>query len=109
MLEPTGYAKGRLVSTWTNSRYFNQIRQLEVELGVGICYSNYFLRFLFDEDHPIMISGATGVVDRMSGFSWSLRAAIKKNLCVGNVLQIVDSESSKGVKDQHCTSYDVNG
>ena len=56
-----------------------------------------------------MISGATGVVDRMSGFSWSLRAAIKKNLCVGNVLQIVDSESSKGVKDQHYTSYDVNG
>lgn len=99
-----GYAKDMLAITGANNRYSNQMGLPLLELGVGICYSDDSPRFLYDEDHPIMISSAIGLADRMSGCSWKLRAAIKKSLFNIDVLQIAEGE-----KGQYYARYNVNG
>lgn len=95
--------------TGSNNRYSTQMGLPLLELGVGICYSDETPRYLYDGDHPIMISGAIGLADRMSGCSWNLRAALKKGLFNVDVLQIGEGESSKGEKGQHYLRYNVNG
>ncbi|NKB34549.1 MAG: hypothetical protein GKR91_15765 [Pseudomonadales bacterium] len=104
-----GYAKDMLKITGSNNRYSTQMGLPLLELGVGICYSNEAPRFLYDGDHPIMISGAIGLADRMSGCSWNLRAAIKKSLFNVDVLQIGEGDTKKGEKGQHYLRYNVNG
>ena len=93
----------------SNNRYSTQMGLPLLELGVGICYSNAGPRYLYDEDKPIMISGAIGDADRMSGCSWILREAIEKSLFNIDVLRIADGESGKGEKGQHYMRYNVNG
>lgn len=104
-----GYAKDMLKITNSNNRYSDQMGLPLLELGVGICYSKEAPRYLYDEDHPIMISGAIGLADRMSGCSWNLRAAIKTSLFNIDVLRIADGETSKGEKGQQYVRYNVNG
>ena len=104
-----GYARDMLKITGSNNRYSNQMGLPLLELGVGICYSDEAPRYLYDGDHPIMISPAIGLADRMSGCSWNLRSALKKGLFNVDVLQIADGESSKGEKGQHYLRYNVNG
>lgn len=104
-----GYARDMLKITGSNNRYSNQMGLPLLELGVGICYSDEAPRYLYDGDHPIMISGAIGLADRMSGCSWNLRSALKKGLFNVDVLEIADGESSKGEKGQHYLRYNVNG
>ncbi|MDP6732396.1 MAG: hypothetical protein QF877_06550 [Gammaproteobacteria bacterium] len=104
-----GYAKDMLKITGSNNRYSTQMGLPLLELGVGICYSEEAPRYLYDGDHSIMISGAIGLADRMSGCSWNLRAAIKKSLFNVDVLRIAEGESGKGEKGQHYLRYNVNG
>lgn len=104
-----GYAKDMLIITGANNRYSSQMGLPLLELGVGICYAAESPRFLYDEDHPIMISSAIGLADRLSGCSWKLRAAVKKSLFNVDVLQIADGETSKGEKGQDYVRYNVNG
>lgn len=104
-----GYAKDMLKITGSNNRYSTQMGLPLLELGVGICYSKEAPRFLYDGDHPIMISGAIGLADRMSGCSWNLRAAIQKSLFNVDVLQIAEGDTKKGEKGQHFLRYNVNG
>ena len=104
-----GYARDMLKITSSNNRYSKQMGLPVLELGVGICYSNEAPRYLYDGDHPIMISGAIGLADRMSGCSWNLRAALEKGLFNVDVLQIAEGESDKGEKGQHYLRYNVNG
>lgn len=104
-----GYARDMLKITGSNNRYSTQMGLPLLELGVGICYSDEAPRFLYDGDHPIMISGAIGLADRISGCSWNLRAALKKGLFNVDVLRIADGESGKGEKGQHYLRYNVNG
>lgn len=104
-----GYARDMLKITNSSNRYSNQMGLPVLELGVGICYSDEPPRYLYDGDHPIMISGAIGLADRMSGCSWNLRAALEKGLFNVNVLQIAEGESGKGEKGQHYLRYNVNG
>lgn len=104
-----GYAKDMLIITGANNRYSTQMGLPLLELGVGICYSDESPRYLYDEDHPIMISRAIGLADRMSGCSWNLRAAIKKSLFNVDVLKIVEGDASKGEKGQDYARYNVNG
>ena len=95
--------------TGSNNRYSTQMGLPLLELGIGVCYSDEAPRYLYDGDHPIMISGAIGLADRMSGCSWNLRAAIKKSLFNVDVLRIADGETGKGEKGQHFLRYNVNG
>ena len=104
-----GYARDMLKITGSNNRYSQQMGLPLLELGVGICYSNEAPRYLYDEEKPIMISGAIGIADRMSSCSWNLRAAINKSLFNIDVLRIAEGETSKGEKGQHYVRYNVNG
>jgi len=104
-----GYARDMLKITGSNNRYSTQMGLPLLELGVGICYSDEAPRYLYDGDHPIMISGAIGLADRMSGCSWNLRTALEKGLFNVDVLQIAEGESGKGEKGQHYLRYNVNG
>lgn len=104
-----GYARDMIKITSSNNRYSTQMGLPLLELGVGICYSDEAPRFLYDGDHPIMISGAIGLADRMSGCSWNLRAALKKGLFNVDVLRIAEGDSQKGEKGQHYLRYNVNG
>ncbi len=104
-----GYARDMIKITSSNNRYSTQMGLPLLELGVGICYSDDAPRFLYDGDHPIMISGAIGLADRMSGCSWNLRAALKKGLFNVDVLKIAEGDSQKGEKGQHYLRYNVNG
>lgn len=104
-----GYSKDMLKIVGSNNRYSIQMGLPLLELGVGICYSDAAPRYLYDEDKSIMISGAIGDADRMSGCSWILREAIQKSLFNIDVLRIADGESGKGEKGQHYVRYNVNG
>ncbi len=104
-----GNARDMLKITGSNNRYSTQMGLPLLELGIGVCYSDEAPRYLYDGDHPIMISGAIGLADRMSGCSWNLRAAIKKSLFNVDVLRIAEGETGKGEKGQHFLRYNVNG
>lgn len=64
-----GNARDMLKITGSNNRYSTQMGLPLLELGIGVCYSDEAPRYLYDGDHPIMISGAIGLADRMSGCS----------------------------------------
>lgn len=104
-----GNARDMLKITSSNNRYSTQMGLPLLELGIGICYSQEAPRFLYDGDHPIMISSAIGLADRMSGCSWNLRAAIQKSLFNVDVLRIAEGETGKGEKGQELLRYNVNG
>lgn len=104
-----GYAKDMLKITSANNRYSSQMELPLLELGVGICYSDVAPLYLYDEEKPIMISGAIGLADRLSSCSWNLRAAIQKSLFNIDVLRIDDGEIAHGEKGQHYMRYNVNG
>lgn len=104
-----GNARDMLRIVGSNNRHSTQMGLPLLELGIGICYSNEAPRYLYDEDKPIMISGAIGLADRMSSCSWNLRAAIQKSLFNIEVLRIADGENEKGEKGQHYVRYNVNG
>jgi len=64
-----GYSKDMLKIVRSNNRYSTQKGLPLLELGVEICYADVAARYLCDEDRSIMISGAIGDADRMSGCS----------------------------------------
>tara|TARA_B110000858_G_scaffold157616_1_gene180454 strand:+ start:37567 stop:39867 length:2301 start_codon:yes stop_codon:yes gene_type:complete len=101
-----GYSKDMLKIVGSNNRYSTQMSLPLLELGVGICYADIAPRYLYDEDRSIMISGAIGDADRMSGCSWALREKIQKGLFNIKVLRIADG---KGEKGQQSIRYNVNG
>ncbi|MFT7472519.1 MAG: hypothetical protein ACI8XU_002417 [Kiritimatiellia bacterium] len=101
-----GYSKDMLKIVGSNNRYSTQMGLPLLELGVGICYAEVAPRYLYDEDRSIMISGAIGDADRMSGCSWMLREKIQKSLFNIDVLRISDGEGEKG---QQYIRYNVNG
>ncbi len=104
-----GCAKEMLKITNANNRHSKQMSLPLLELGVGICYSGGAPRFLYDGEQPIMISGAIGLADRLSGCSWKLRAALERNLFNVAVYAIADSDAGAGEKGQHTIRYNVNG
>lgn len=104
-----GYSRDMLKIVSSNNRYSTQMDLPLLELGVGICYSGAPPRYLYDEDKPIMISGAIGEADRLSSCSWVLREAIGKSLFNVRVLRIGDGEQGMGEKGQKFFRYNVNG
>jgi hypothetical protein len=104
-----GCAKEMLKITNANNRHSKQMSLPLLELGVGICYSGGAPRFLYDGEQPIMISGAIGLADRLSGCSWKLRAALGKSLFNIAVYSITDTDAELSEKGQRTIRYNVNG
>jgi hypothetical protein len=104
-----GCAKEMLKITGASNRHSKQMALPLLELGVGICYADAAPRFLYDGEQPIMISGAIGLADRLSGCSWKLRDALKKSLFNIGIYKIADGDAALGEKGQHTIRYNVNG
>jgi hypothetical protein len=101
-----GYSKDILKIVDSNNRYSTQMCLPLLELGVGICYADVALRYLDDEDRSIMISGAIGDADRMSGCACAVRESMHKGLFNIDVLLIADGTREKGPQ---LIRYNVNG
>lgn len=95
--------------TNASNRHSRQMALPLLELGVGICFSNAAPRYLYDGEQPIMISGAIGLADRLSGCSWKLRAALEKSLFNIAIFKIADGDVAQGEKGQQYIRYNVNG
>lgn len=80
-----------------------------LEIGKGICYAGERPLFLFDEDHPIMISSAIGDADRISSCSWKLRGSFEAGNFNVEVLGIDEGDRQRGEKGQGYLRYNVNG
>jgi hypothetical protein len=84
----------------------------ELELGIGLAYSNEPPAFLYDGDTQIMISSAIGKADRLSSCSWLLRK-IRRPGPPGptyvEVLEVPESEVELAEKGENYLRYNVNG
>ncbi len=104
-----GLARAVLAIVHANNRHSRQVGLPLLELGIGICYSDESPRYLFDGDHPIMISSAIGLADRMSSCSWKLRECLDPGHFNVDVLEIAEGERERGEKGQQFLRYNLNG
>lgn len=84
----------------------------ELELGIGLVYSEEPPTFLLDGTHPIMISSAIGKADRLSSCSWMLRkerAAQKDGLTNVDIYEIPEGDPLRGEKGETHLRYNLNG
>jgi len=101
-----GYSKDMLKIVSSNNRYSTQMGLPLLELGVGICYADSAPRYLYDEDRSIMISGAIGDADRMSGCSWILREKFRRafSRSMYYVLQMANLARARKAKNLFATT-----
>lgn len=104
-----GLAKAMLNVIHANNRHSEQMGLPTLELGIGLCYADTAPMYLYDEDKPIMISGAIGKADRLSSCTWKLRKLIQGGLFNVEVFALADGESGRGEKGQNTIRYNVNG
>lgn len=104
-----GLARSMLGIVHSNNKYAKQTELPNLELGIGICFSEEAPRFLFDGEQPIMISSAIGLADRLSSCSWKLREKMTTKIFSVDVLAYDDEERDKGEKGQQLIRYNVNG
>lgn len=84
----------------------------QLELGIGICYSQEAPDFLYDGEQRIMISPAIGDADRLSSCSWKLRRkyAYQPNLLTNvMVFQQAADDVFLGEKGMTTFRYNLNG
>jgi hypothetical protein len=84
----------------------------ELELGIGLVYSEEPPTFLFDGDRPIMISSAIGKADRLSSCSWMLRkerAKQKQAYTNVDIYEIPEGDPLRGEKGEVHLRYNLNG
>lgn len=104
-----GLAKAMLNIVHANNRHSEQMSLPKLELGIGLCYADNPPLYLYDEDKPIMISGAIGKADRLSSCTWKLRKLIQPGLFNVEVFALADGEQGRGEKGQSTIRYNVNG
>lgn len=104
-----GLAKAMLNVIHANNRYSEQMGLPKLELGIGLCFADSVPLYLYDEDKPIMISGAIGKADRLSSCTWKLRKLIEGGVFNVEVFALADGESGRGEKGQNTIRYNVNG
>lgn len=104
-----GLAKAMLNVVHANNRHSEQMGLPKLELGIGLCYANEPPLYLYDEDKPIMISGAIGKADRLSSCTWKLRRLIQPGLFNVEVFALASGEQERGEKGQNTIRYNVNG
>ena len=84
----------------------------ELELGIGIAYSNSSPRYLFDGEHRITISPAINRADRLSACAWSIREWREKqsaSMTQVEVYQPSESAEAVGEKAQKDMVFNLNG
>lgn len=84
----------------------------ELELGIGLVYSNEPPAFLYDGDTQIMISSAIGKADRLSSCSWLLRKILRPGPpgpTYVEVLEVPGGEIELAEKGENYLRYNVNG
>ena len=82
-----------------------------LELGIGINFKGRPPTFLFDGEHPIMISSAINMADRQSSCSKAIRTGLKNKRTPFN-LYVFQSETESVVgktSDDLLLRYNVNG
>tara|TARA_R110000772_G_scaffold41481_2_gene96645 strand:- start:31 stop:2301 length:2271 start_codon:yes stop_codon:yes gene_type:complete len=104
-----GLARSMLRIIQANNNFARQSELPNLELGIGICFSEESPRFLFDGDQPIMISSSIGLADRLSSCSWKLRESLQSKIFNVEVLAYADDDREKGEKGQQMIRYNVNG
>jgi hypothetical protein len=101
-----GLAK-EIIQVVASSNTFSERTGLpNLEIGIGICYSDEAPLFLLEEGKQIMISTAIGDADRMSSCSWKMREKYRASLFNVEVCRLAEGEGEKG---QHHVRYNVNG
>lgn len=81
-----------------------------LELGIGIAYEKGAPTWLFDDDHPIMISSAIGRADRLSSCAAFLRKDAEAS--GGHRIQVYQAVGGRPVYDKEGVTtfrYNVNG
>lgn len=84
----------------------------ELELGIGIVYSEEPPTFLYDGNNEIMISSAIGKADRLSSCSWMLRkerAKRERMLTCVDIYEIPEGDPLRGEKGEVHLRYNLNG
>ncbi len=84
----------------------------ELELGIGIAYSNNSPRFLFDGDHKITISPAINRADRLSACAWGLRNWRERLQAPKTHVEVYQPSAralGQGEKAQKDLIYNLNG
>lgn len=104
-----GLAKAMLNVIHANNRHSEQMGLPKLELGIGLCFADSAPLYLYDEDKPIMISGAIGKADRLSSCTWKLRRLIQGGVFNVEVFALDKGESGRGEKGQNTIRYNVNG
>jgi class 3 adenylate cyclase len=125
ILENTGNAKGGLIVAWAcglGTEILNVVARQnlinrryglpDLELGLGIAFVNEEPTFLHDGDHPIMISPAINLADRLSSCAKALRnadfAQTQRPFRVEVLLPPEGSDATAGAKTD-VLRYNVNG
>jgi len=104
-----GLARAMLNVVHANNLHSEKMGLPKLELGIGLCYAPAAPLFLYDEDKPIMISGAIGKADRLSSCTWKLRRIIPAGVFNVEVFALADGEPGRGEKGQNTIRYNVNG
>jgi hypothetical protein len=104
-----GLARAMLNVVHANNLHSEQMGLPKLELGIGLCYAPAAPLFLYDDEKPIMISGAIGKADRLSSCTWKLRRLIQPGVFNVEVFALADGEPGRGEKGQNTIRYNVNG
>lgn len=104
-----GLARAMLNVVHANNLHSEKMDLPKLELGIGLCYAPSAPLYLYDEEKPIMISGAIGKADRLSSCTWKLRRIIKPGVFSVEVFALADGEPGRGEKGQNTIRYNVNG
>lgn len=104
-----GLARAMLNVVHANNLHSEQMGLPKLELGIGLCYASSAPLYLYDDDKPIMISGAIGKADRLSSCTWKLRRIIQPGVFNVEVFALADGEPGRGEKGQNTIRYNVNG
>jgi class 3 adenylate cyclase len=84
----------------------------ELELGIGIAYSDESPRFLFDGDHKITISPAINRADRLSACAWGVRNWRERLQAPETHVEVYQPSAgalAQGEKAQKDLVYNLNG
>ncbi|TAJ23658.1 MAG: hypothetical protein EPO64_10830 [Nitrospirae bacterium] len=85
----------------------------ELELGIGLVFSEEQPAFLYDGNNRIMISPAIGKADRLSSCSWMLRKQRSQSTTPAytsvDIYEIPEGDPLRGEKGEVHLRYNLNG